>query len=533
MNRGLNDDDIVNLLNGDVSDIEEFDEGEDINYENLDEILSTIPNESEVNNNVELTINENLNEVIPNNLDLLEQILNNNEIEDFELFETIQIPKWEKVPWNNTDNIWKGSLPKPPDNILSPFEYFKLFVDNDMICNISEQTNLYSVEKCGKCVATSPEEIEQFLGIQLYMSIIKMPSYRMFWSENTRFTTISDAMSRNRFDSLRSNIHFNDNSKMLPREHPNHDKLFKVRPFINAIRENMKKIKVEEYTAVDEIIIPFKGRSTMKQYNKNKPHKWGIKMFALASSNGLVHDFEIYVGKGTLPPSEHGLGISGDVVMRLVDSIPKHQNYKVSMDNWFNSHSLQCKLHFCGILGIGTVRSNRIAGCVLESDKTLKSKGRGTHDSQVDTVNNIVVTKWFDNKVVHVISNYQGPLPINQVKRWSVTDKKYINIPRPTSIAEYNSFMGGVDLYDMLVEIYRVNIRQLKIKKTMSLLKFKSEVAHALLQAGKNKLNKRGRPSLSTTPPTKKRRLFAPRPVDNVRFDEIAHWPIPVTKKQR
>jgi len=48
MNRGLNDDDIVNLLNGDVSDIEEFDEGEEINYENLEEILSTIPNEPNV-----------------------------------------------------------------------------------------------------------------------------------------------------------------------------------------------------------------------------------------------------------------------------------------------------------------------------------------------------------------------------------------------------------------------------------------------------------------------------------------------------
>lgn len=48
MNRGLKDDDIADLLNGDVSDIEEFDEVEDINYENLDEILSTIPNEPEV-----------------------------------------------------------------------------------------------------------------------------------------------------------------------------------------------------------------------------------------------------------------------------------------------------------------------------------------------------------------------------------------------------------------------------------------------------------------------------------------------------
>jgi len=55
----------------------------------------------------------------------------------------------------------------PPDGLLSLFEYLKIFVDNNMIHNISEQTNLYSTERCGKCVATSPEEIEQFLGIQM------------------------------------------------------------------------------------------------------------------------------------------------------------------------------------------------------------------------------------------------------------------------------------------------------------------------------------------------------------------------------
>lgn len=156
-----------------------------------------------------------------------------------------------------------------------------------------------------------------------------MSSYRMFWNNQTRFPTVADEMARNRFDNIRSYIHVSDNTQMLPREHKDHDKLFKIRSFLNAIRNNMRKVHVNEYTAVDEIIIPFKGRSVMKQFNKNKPHKWGIKMFALASSNGLVHDFEIYVGKGTLPPSNHGLGISGDVIMRLIECVPKHQNYKV------------------------------------------------------------------------------------------------------------------------------------------------------------------------------------------------------------
>lgn len=67
----------------------------------------------------------------------------------------------------------------------------------------------------------------------------------------------------------------------------------------------------------------------MKHYNKNKPHKWGIKLFAILWKSGIVHDFEIYIGKGPLPQFEHGLGISGDVVMRLAECVPKNENYKV------------------------------------------------------------------------------------------------------------------------------------------------------------------------------------------------------------
>ncbi|KAL4098514.1 hypothetical protein QTP88_023109 [Uroleucon formosanum] len=171
----------------------------------------------------------------------------------------------------------------------------------------------------------------------------------------------------------------------------------------------MKKVHVNEFIAVGEIIISFKGLLIMKRYNKNKPHKWGINIFALASSNRLVHDFEINVGKGTLPPSYHGLGISGDVV---------------SLDNWFNSYNLQCKLKFVGVQSIGTVCSNRIAAFVLKNDKQLKSGERFQFDSREDTNNDIVVTKWHDNEVVHVISNYKGPLPVENVKRWSVAEKK-------------------------------------------------------------------------------------------------------------
>ncbi|XP_022180053.1 piggyBac transposable element-derived protein 3-like [Myzus persicae] len=340
--------------------------------------------------------------------------------------ETIPIrdPKWEDTDWIEEDVTWLDKLPDPPDSLKYPYSYFKMIIDDAIIKNLSEQTNLYSAQNNGFSLNTTPQEMEQFLGIYLFMSIVKMPSYRMFWSNRTRFNPVFETMSRNRFDNLRTNFHISDNDLMLPRDNPLHDKLFKIRPFISSVQNNFKKIQADEFCAIDEIIIPFKGRSQMKQYNQNKPHKWGIKVFAIASISGFIHDFEIYVGKGTLPATGSGLGISGDIVIRLLETVPKFKNYKVATDNWFNSYNLQCHLKFSGMLGIGTVRTNRLSGCTFKNEKDMKKSGRGTYDTKVDTTNKIVATKWYDNKFVHVVSNYKGIQPLDEVERWSTAKKK-------------------------------------------------------------------------------------------------------------
>lgn len=169
---------------------------------------------------------------------------------------------------------------------------------------------------------------------------MKAPSYRLYWNSQSRYELIGDTMPRRRFGKLRSYLHFVDNTYALPKNHADHDKLFKIRPFLNSICNNFRKIAVEENSVVDEIMVPFKGMSSMKQYIKNKPHKWGIKIFAIASQCGIIHDFEIYVGKKTIPSKTSKLGISGDIVIRLADCVPKYQNYKLCFDNWFTSYSL-------------------------------------------------------------------------------------------------------------------------------------------------------------------------------------------------
>ena len=158
--------------------------------------------------------------------------------------------------------------------------------------------------------------------------------------------------------------------------------MFKVRPVLEKVRQNCLKIEPHEKHSIDEQMISYKGRLGMKQYMKNKPCKWGIKFFSRADVSGIVYDFEIYTGKGTVT-NDRGLLVGGEVVLRLVQDIPKGLNYKCFIDNWFTSPELLAELKQMGILAVATIGRSRLRGCVLKSDKELAKSGRGSHDNQV------------------------------------------------------------------------------------------------------------------------------------------------------
>ena len=128
---------------------------------------------------------------------------------------------------------------------------------------------MYAMQKDGKETAVTIHEMEQFFSILLLVGLFPCPSYRMYWARDTRFNAISaDTMSRNHFESILRYLHFNENTAMLPRYHAVYDPLFKIRPFLECLRRNMKNVEPEERHSIDEQIIPFKGRSSLKQYNK-------------------------------------------------------------------------------------------------------------------------------------------------------------------------------------------------------------------------------------------------------------------------
>ena len=61
-----------------------------------------------------------------------------------------------------------------------------------------------------------------------------------------------------------------------------------------SIRQQFLTVDNEECQSIDEIMVPFKGRSTVRQYMPAKPHKMGFKSWGRAGASGIVHDFNVY-----------------------------------------------------------------------------------------------------------------------------------------------------------------------------------------------------------------------------------------------
>ena len=81
------------------------------------------------------------------------------------------------------------------------------------------------------------------------------------------------------------------------KEKPGHDHLYKIRPLIEQLNKNFKKVLIKEYLAIDKQICPTKARTHLKRYVPSKSHKWGYELFVLYWVSGYAYSFEIDSGQ--------------------------------------------------------------------------------------------------------------------------------------------------------------------------------------------------------------------------------------------
>lgn len=338
---------------------------------------------------------------------------------------------------------------KPDRTDYKNIDYFQDYFDDYFIDLIVDKTNQTAVKKTGKSLMVTNGEVKVLIGISLIMACIGYPLTRMYWEAKWRVPAIADNMSRDRFFLLRNSLKFVFDDDISSQSRTD-DKLWKVRPLINRILQSCNKEVKEQHISIDEMMIPFTGACSMRQYCPGKPNPVGLKAYVLANPDGTVCDFVVYQGSTTFPEYENtNYGQGEKAVLKLTEAlVPGHLVY---FDRYFTTVKLVSKLKTRGIESTGTLMKNRIPGGareVLESDNSLKQKGRGSCQVLVTNDKTMAITKWLDNKAVIMLSStYTNENP-DTCRRYCKKEKTYLYFDRPDVIKMYNKNMGGVDLAD-------------------------------------------------------------------------------------
>jgi len=101
--------------------------------------------------------------------------------------------------------------------VKSPLEIFLYFFPEDMLDLLVQQTNKYIQENTQEKQLVIKEKLLIFLGINILMGIKKLPSYRDYWSSDSKLNDpfISLLMPVVRFGFILGNLHISDNSLNL------------------------------------------------------------------------------------------------------------------------------------------------------------------------------------------------------------------------------------------------------------------------------------------------------------------------------
>ena len=350
---------------------------------------------------------------------------------------------------------YEGGLHDLPIDSL-PLDYFKLFVTDKCIEDFVIQTNLYAEQQLTNqsgsrtsAIKWSPvnaDEINKYIYINIMFGLHQVPDGRLYWSSDNmwRVPAVADVMSRDRYDMIHRFFHVNDSSLQPTRDSENYDPLFKVRPFLDHVRHNCLSLyKPQRQLSVDEAMVGFRGRLGFKQYMKDKPTAWGLKIWCCAESKtGYILNFKVYTGKREVS-SNNGLGY--DVVMAMTEPF-LDKRHEIYFDNFFSSPRLAEDLLARDTYCCATIRPNR-KGWPMKKSKQKKG------EFKMQQKGLLVACQWTDKRQVNMLSTNSNP-EMTLVQRRSKDG--IIQVEIPCSVDSYNSHMFGVDLGDQHRSYYPV-----------------------------------------------------------------------------
>ena len=368
---------------------------------------------------------------------------------------------------------WMQQLPndlgKPaffPTMNLRPIDFFLRTFPLALLTLLCAETNRYfahwsrqptmndAIRKAW--VDVDVPEMKALISLLIVMGLCRRFSYHSYWSTNWLLDMpgFRSILPRDRFFAILCFLHLSDNSSAIPRGQPGHDRAFKIRPMIRSLVEAWQDAyDLEKSVSVDECMIAFKGRVSMRQYMPKKPSKWGLKGWVLAGSDsGYAYNWMLYTGKEN---DRVAVGLGRSVVVSLTECLPA--GHCVYYDNFFSSVELTLALENKGLGSCGTVRANR-RGLPIQLKQFAKAtKATMQRSSPLFLQSgNMLAIGWYDKRAVCLLTNIHVSSMVTKQRHG------HPDFQKPTAIEAYNQKMGGVDLADQFNSYYALTKRSYK-----------------------------------------------------------------------
>ena len=213
----------------------------------------------------------------------------------------------------------------------SELDAFMAVFSQELFEHVANCTNQILEEKSGiKVPRTDPGEIEIILGCLLTMGFNKVLKMRDYWTNEPTLGNLGAkaAITRDRFLLLASKLYF-----ASPNKPADASKTYYMDEVVSIVKNTFLNAREESsYQSIDECMVKFRGRSSLKQFMPLKPIKRGIKPWARCDSKtGYVYDFNIYAGRGDS---------QGERVVRKLTSTIRGSDVAVAFDRFFTSVDL-------------------------------------------------------------------------------------------------------------------------------------------------------------------------------------------------
>ena len=180
------------------------------------------------------------------------------------------------------------------DNKVMPINVYHAIVAEDIMNLIFIETNRYRKNNNAKFRETNKLEMRKFGGLVNYMGNVRLPIISLYWSQNPLYNLplLRRIMPRDRILSLHRNFHASDNDSA------ERGRLIQIQPLLDELNKFFKMcMNRESILAIDESMVPWRGRLVFRQYMPGKRHKYGIKLFKLCTPEDYTANILICSGK--------------------------------------------------------------------------------------------------------------------------------------------------------------------------------------------------------------------------------------------